>query len=236
MVGGNGPDVTWRLAARFADELNLDGMTPPEVAEALPVIRARCEEIERDPDSLSVSVHTWRESPGVSERRPAARRPLRRVCRAGPVARAVVHRRHGRWARGAGILRGRPARRRSRPPGLSLTVSAVVIGSRVPAARSTGAHPSTPQDGGLETQPARGQVARPPIRLALRRPVLQVVRERAVAEDRRTPSRILKRSGDASGGRTNAGGGGRSAGICLPPRLGRASRRVLGVDVPKDAL
>ena len=28
MVGGNGPNVTWRLAARHADELNLDGMRP----------------------------------------------------------------------------------------------------------------------------------------------------------------------------------------------------------------
>jgi F420-dependent oxidoreductase-like protein len=66
MVGGNGPDVTWRLAARFADELNLDGMTPAEVAQALPVIQARCEEIGRDPATLAISVHTWRESPGVS--------------------------------------------------------------------------------------------------------------------------------------------------------------------------
>ena len=59
MVGGNGPDVTWRLAARFGDELNLDGMSPDEVADALPVIRSRCEEIGRDPDSLRVSVHVW---------------------------------------------------------------------------------------------------------------------------------------------------------------------------------
>ena len=66
MVGGNGPNVTWRLAARFADELNLDGMSPDEVAEALPVIRGRCEEIGRDPASLRVSVHTWYASPGVS--------------------------------------------------------------------------------------------------------------------------------------------------------------------------
>jgi len=65
MVGGNGPNVTWRLAARYADELNLDGMTPPEVAAALPVIRSRCEEIGRDPDSLRVSVHTWYQAPGV---------------------------------------------------------------------------------------------------------------------------------------------------------------------------
>ena len=59
MVGGNGPNVTWRLAARHADELNLDGMSPAEVDEALPVIRQRCEEIDRDPATLPVSVHLW---------------------------------------------------------------------------------------------------------------------------------------------------------------------------------
>ena len=59
MVGGNGPNVTWRLAARYADELNVDGLSPDEVREALPTIRARCEEIDRDPDSLSISVHVW---------------------------------------------------------------------------------------------------------------------------------------------------------------------------------
>ena len=61
MVGGNGPNVTWRLAARHADELNVDGFSPAEVAEALPVIRARCEEIGRDPATLAVSVHLWGE-------------------------------------------------------------------------------------------------------------------------------------------------------------------------------
>jgi F420-dependent oxidoreductase-like protein len=61
MVGGNGPEVTWRLAARFADELNLDGMQPTEVAEAMPVIRDRCQEIGRDPATLRVSVHIWSE-------------------------------------------------------------------------------------------------------------------------------------------------------------------------------
>jgi len=59
MVGGNGPNVTWRLAARHADELNVDGLSPAEVAEALPVIAARCEEIDRDPASLPISVHLW---------------------------------------------------------------------------------------------------------------------------------------------------------------------------------
>ncbi len=61
MVGGNGPNVTWRLAARHADELNVDGMTPDELREALPTIRSRCEEIGRDPGTLAVSVHVWRE-------------------------------------------------------------------------------------------------------------------------------------------------------------------------------
>ena len=59
MVGGNGPKVTWRLAARYADELNLDGLSPDEVREAMPTIRSRCEEIGRDPGSLAVSVHAW---------------------------------------------------------------------------------------------------------------------------------------------------------------------------------
>ena len=59
MVGGNGPEVTWRLAARFADELNVDGLSLAELREALPVIRSRCEEVDRDPDSLAVSLHTW---------------------------------------------------------------------------------------------------------------------------------------------------------------------------------
>ena len=59
MVGGNGRNVTWRLAARHADELNLDAMPPATLREALPVIRQRCEEVGRDPDSLRLSVHLW---------------------------------------------------------------------------------------------------------------------------------------------------------------------------------
>ena len=59
VVGGNGPKVTWRLAARFADELNLDALMPDEVERALPVIADRCREIGRDPATLRVSVHVW---------------------------------------------------------------------------------------------------------------------------------------------------------------------------------
>jgi len=65
MVGGNGQNVTWRLAARFADELNLDGATPEEVSAWLPIIASRCEEIGRDPATLRVSVHVWDEQAGT---------------------------------------------------------------------------------------------------------------------------------------------------------------------------
>ncbi len=60
MVGGNGPNVTWRLAARFADELNLDWLTPDEVRAAREVIASRCEEIGRDPATLRISVNIGR--------------------------------------------------------------------------------------------------------------------------------------------------------------------------------
>jgi alkanesulfonate monooxygenase SsuD/methylene tetrahydromethanopterin reductase-like flavin-dependent oxidoreductase (luciferase family) len=76
MVGGNGPNVTWRLAARYADELNLDGMSPDEVREALPTIRARCEEIGREPESLSLSVHIWLETPAWRQAGSARQRLL----------------------------------------------------------------------------------------------------------------------------------------------------------------
>jgi F420-dependent oxidoreductase-like protein len=59
MVGGNGREVTWRLAARYADELNLDNVPPDEIEEAMRVIGERCREIDRDPASLRVSVHIW---------------------------------------------------------------------------------------------------------------------------------------------------------------------------------
>ncbi len=59
MVGGNGPKVTWGLAARYADELNLDALAPGKLPDALAIIRQRCEEAGREPSSLRVSVHLW---------------------------------------------------------------------------------------------------------------------------------------------------------------------------------
>jgi F420-dependent oxidoreductase-like protein len=59
MVGGNGPERTWRMAARYADELNLDNMSVEDLRDNLPVIHDRCAEIDRDPATLSISVHMW---------------------------------------------------------------------------------------------------------------------------------------------------------------------------------
>jgi F420-dependent oxidoreductase-like protein len=58
IVGGNGQEVTWRLAARFADELNLVFVSPEKVVDDLPLIRSRCEEIGRDPATLKVSLYS----------------------------------------------------------------------------------------------------------------------------------------------------------------------------------
>jgi alkanesulfonate monooxygenase SsuD/methylene tetrahydromethanopterin reductase-like flavin-dependent oxidoreductase (luciferase family) len=76
LIGGNGPEVTWRLAARFAAELNLDARMPAQVVAALPVIRERCEEIGRDPASLKVSVYLWGPPADVSPGRQRVERLL----------------------------------------------------------------------------------------------------------------------------------------------------------------
>jgi F420-dependent oxidoreductase-like protein len=65
LVGGNGPNRTWRLAARYADELNLDWLTPEEIAASRPVIASRCEEIGRDPATLRISVNIGRDASSV---------------------------------------------------------------------------------------------------------------------------------------------------------------------------
>jgi alkanesulfonate monooxygenase SsuD/methylene tetrahydromethanopterin reductase-like flavin-dependent oxidoreductase (luciferase family) len=62
MVGGNGRQVTWRLAARYADELNLDNMPADEWLEARGDLVRHCEAIGRDPDTVKVSVHIWWET------------------------------------------------------------------------------------------------------------------------------------------------------------------------------
>jgi len=58
IVGGNDRNVTMRLAARFADELNLVYIDSDELAELIPIARQRCEEIGRDPATLRLSIYT----------------------------------------------------------------------------------------------------------------------------------------------------------------------------------
>jgi F420-dependent oxidoreductase-like protein len=57
IVGGNGREMTWRLAARYADELNVVYVSPEDVAADMPTIVSRCEEIGRDPATLKVSLY-----------------------------------------------------------------------------------------------------------------------------------------------------------------------------------
>jgi len=87
IVGGNGPNVTWRLAARHADELNLDWLTPDEVEEAKPIIASRCEEIGRDPASLRLSVNIGRDTIKVAG---PGRVELLAAYRAAGVARVMT--------------------------------------------------------------------------------------------------------------------------------------------------
>ncbi len=58
IVGGNGQDVTFRIAVKFADELNLVYVGPARVAELIAVARQRCDEVDRDPASLKISLYT----------------------------------------------------------------------------------------------------------------------------------------------------------------------------------
>lgn len=54
MLGGQGERKTFRLAARFADHMNV--IAPlPELARKVEVLRQRCEEIDRDPATLETS-------------------------------------------------------------------------------------------------------------------------------------------------------------------------------------
>jgi F420-dependent oxidoreductase-like protein len=57
LVGGNGKNVTMRLAAKHADELNFVFRPIDELAELMALARQRCEEIDRDPATLRLSLY-----------------------------------------------------------------------------------------------------------------------------------------------------------------------------------
>jgi alkanesulfonate monooxygenase SsuD/methylene tetrahydromethanopterin reductase-like flavin-dependent oxidoreductase (luciferase family) len=48
----------------------VDAMTPDDLRAAMPVIRQRCEEVGRDPETLAVSVHMWRKDEERNRREP----------------------------------------------------------------------------------------------------------------------------------------------------------------------
>jgi F420-dependent oxidoreductase-like protein len=52
VIGGGGPRKTPALAARFGDEYNLPFRSPDDVAAAFARVRAACEAIDRDPETI----------------------------------------------------------------------------------------------------------------------------------------------------------------------------------------
>ncbi len=57
LIGGHGKNYTFRLAARYCDELNLN-VFPDEVPPLLEVFRERCAEIGRDPNTVELNCGT----------------------------------------------------------------------------------------------------------------------------------------------------------------------------------
>lgn len=55
MIGGSGEKKTFRLAARFADHLNIIAAFD-ELPRKMDAVRARCEEVDRDPATLETSM------------------------------------------------------------------------------------------------------------------------------------------------------------------------------------
>jgi alkanesulfonate monooxygenase SsuD/methylene tetrahydromethanopterin reductase-like flavin-dependent oxidoreductase (luciferase family) len=56
-IGGHGKNVTFRLAAKYCDEINVD-LPAESMAEAMAVLADRCDEIGRDPATLDVVTGT----------------------------------------------------------------------------------------------------------------------------------------------------------------------------------
>lgn len=56
-IGGHGRNVTFRLAARYCDEINID-LPAEDLGEAMVVLADRCHEIGRDPATLGVVTGT----------------------------------------------------------------------------------------------------------------------------------------------------------------------------------
>jgi F420-dependent oxidoreductase-like protein len=59
VIGGSGPNRTLRSVARFADHWNHPGASVDDWRAAHDVLLQRCDEIGRDPSTITTSVHVW---------------------------------------------------------------------------------------------------------------------------------------------------------------------------------
>jgi hypothetical protein len=57
LIGGHGKNMTFRLAARYCDEINID-VSLDEMPNYLAVLKERCEEIGRDPRTMAIGSGT----------------------------------------------------------------------------------------------------------------------------------------------------------------------------------
>ena len=57
LIGGHGKNVTFRLAARYCAEINID-LSMEDMPGGLAVLKERCEEIGRDPRTLAIAAGT----------------------------------------------------------------------------------------------------------------------------------------------------------------------------------
>ncbi len=136
MVGGNGPNVTWRLAARHADELNVDGMLPDDV------LRGPAD----DPGPLRGDRPRPGNAPGLGPH--LAREPATRRCAARSDARGVSRGRgepgHDAPARVGHLRRGARVLRGGRPRlGGNAHLAAGVAGVRLAATPGAGGRRSS---------------------------------------------------------------------------------------------
>jgi alkanesulfonate monooxygenase SsuD/methylene tetrahydromethanopterin reductase-like flavin-dependent oxidoreductase (luciferase family) len=54
LIGGHGPRITFRIAARYCDEININ-VRPAEIPLARELLSARCAEVSRDPATLTIA-------------------------------------------------------------------------------------------------------------------------------------------------------------------------------------
>jgi F420-dependent oxidoreductase-like protein len=70
VIGGTGPNRTLRSVARFADHWNHPGASVDDWRRTLDVLHQRCAEVDRDPATITTSIHVradWSEPASVAD-------------------------------------------------------------------------------------------------------------------------------------------------------------------------